>query len=167
MPNDLITFHAFTITNTVLAKQLRTDATVFYNGKNITVPALWDTGATGTCISTSVANALGLVPTGLQSIKTPSGESTVSTYLVDIRLPNGVGIRDVPVCGSKIGDQGLGLLIGMDIIINGDFAISNYNGKTVFTFRIPSKQTTDYVKQITAEKAIGPRHGSGTRKKKR
>ena len=84
---------------------------------------------------------------------------------MDIGLPNGVGIRGVQVCDSKIGDQGLGVLIGMDIIVNGDFSISNFNGKTVFTFRTPSKQITDYVQQITIENAIGRKHGHGKRKR--
>ena len=165
MPNTTPVFRAFTIKANGLANQLRTDATVLYNGKHLTVPALWDTGATGTCISENVVSALGLIPTGMQNIQTPNGKSSVNTYLIDIGLPNGVGIRDVRVCDSKIGDQGLGVLIGMDIIVNGDFSISNYNGKTVFTFRTPSKQITDYVQQITIENAIGYKHGRGKRKK--
>jgi hypothetical protein len=33
---------------------------------------------------------------------------------------------------------GTGVLIGMDIIGQGDFAISNYEGRTKFSFRIPT-----------------------------
>ena len=45
----------------------------------------------------------------------------------------------------NIGAAGIGVLIGMDIITSGDFSVSNYNGKTVFTFRTPSQERIDYV----------------------
>ena len=44
--------------------------------------------------------------------------------------------------------------IGMDIISQGDFAVSNFNGTTVFTFRPPSKATIDFVKEMADEKAV-------------
>lgn len=45
---------------------------------------------------------------------------------------------------SEIGKQGIDVLIGMDIISNGDFAISNYEGRTQFSFRIPSQEHIEY-----------------------
>lgn len=48
------------------------------------------------------------------------------------------------VMGSKISEQGIDVLIGMDVISKNDFAISNYNGKTQFSFRIPSQNDVDY-----------------------
>lgn len=36
----------------------------------------------------------------------------------------------------------------MDIISKGDFSISNYGGRTIFSFRSPSMASTDYAKQI-------------------
>lgn len=38
------------------------------------------------------------------------------------------------------------ILIDMDIIPKGAFAITNYNGKTVFTFRYPSLECINFVK---------------------
>ena len=35
----------------------------------------------------------------------------------------------------------------MDIITRGDFAISNVNGETTFSFRLPSIRTIDFVKE--------------------
>jgi len=158
--------HAFTTKNTILATRLINDATISYNGNNLSVKALWDTGATGTCVSTDVVKNLSMTPTGKKNISTPSGTKKVDTFLVDIVLPNRVGVRGVEVCQTEIGNQGIGVLIGMDIILLGDFAVSNYNGETVFSFRIPSKQKTDYVQQISIEKKIGPKHGNGKRKRK-
>jgi hypothetical protein len=45
---------------------------------------------------------------------------------------------------SEIGNQGIDVLIGMDIISLGDFAISNFDGKTQFSFRIPSQRHVEY-----------------------
>lgn len=36
----------------------------------------------------------------------------------------------------------------MDIISKGDFAIPNYNGKTQFSFRLPSQNDVDYKKEF-------------------
>jgi hypothetical protein len=55
----------------------------------------------------------------------------------------------------------------MDIIGQGDFAVSNYGGKTVFTFRVPSKQMIDFVAQENAQAVIGAKHGQGKRKRKK
>ena len=40
--------------------------------------------------------------------------------------------------------QGIDVLIGMDIINRGDFAVSNRNGATSFSFRIPSVEDFDF-----------------------
>ena len=78
----------FTTQNSLLVNRLINDVTVSYAGKQQTIKALWDTGATGTCISTAVAQALAMVPTGKMNINTPAGSKVVNTYLLDITLPN-------------------------------------------------------------------------------
>ncbi len=54
-------------------------------------------------------------------------------------------IENVMIASGKLG-QGMDILIGMDIITLGDFAITNYNNKTVFSFRFPSSEVIDFVK---------------------
>ncbi|MBI3139488.1 MAG: SEC-C domain-containing protein [Sphingobacteriales bacterium] len=48
----------------------------------------------------------------------------------------------------------------MDIITLGDFSITNHNGDTCMSFRLPSSHEIDYVKNlnygITPVKNIGP-----------
>ncbi len=141
------TIHAFTSSYDGLSNKLINSATISYNGKEFkTNGAQWDTGATGTCISKQVVSDLGLIPIGMVNIRTPSGNKIVNEYRIDIKLQNeNVVINDVYVTDSEIGDQGIDILIGMNIITLGDFSVSNYEGKTVFTFRIPSMATTDYV----------------------
>lgn len=150
-----------------LANKLINDVLVISGDKNILVKAQWDTGATGTCISEKVRNDLGLIRVSTQKICTPTGQADADVCLVDVGLPNSVLIRGVPVVVTKIGDQGIGMLIGMNIIGMGDFAVSNFEGKTTFTFRIPSQKITNYVAEVNYQNVIGPKHGNGKRKKKK
>ena len=164
MEQKEIQYRAFTVQWNGPMRALKTDAWIEYNGNQLKVVGLWDTGATSTCISYDVVSKLNLVSTGKTRIQTPSGSKEVNTYLLDVILPNKVAIRDVPVLDSDIGAQGLGLLVGMDIIALGDFTVTNVERKTCFTFRIPSKQKVDYVKQIAASNTIGQKHGRGRRR---
>lgn len=112
----------------------------------LTMPAiaLWDTGATGTCISKDLAQRLRLQPIGMQQIQTPSGKAIVNQYKMHIVLNNEIIIPDVSVIDSEIGNQNIDILIGMDIITLGDFGISNYEDRTQFSFRLPSQEHVDY-----------------------
>jgi predicted aspartyl protease len=148
-------YHAFTQKSTGRMNRLISQANIAIdNAPSNPLTALWDTGATNTCISTQIAENLSLVPTGKRKIMTPSGDAIVNTYMITVMLPNGVAIRDVLVSDSTIGAQGLDMLIGMDIIGLGDFAVSNFSGKTAFSFRIPSKEFTDYVSKSNADNLL-------------
>lgn len=105
--------------------------------------ALWDTGATNCVITKSVATQLGLVEVGRIQAHGVNGPAIVPVYVVEIILPN--GIRLVRQVTEGISGGCWDVLIGMDVITLGDFCVSNYNGVTVFSFRMPSKERTDYV----------------------
>lgn len=109
--------------------------------ENIVVPAkaLWDTGATMSCVSKEISEKLNLVPIGMKEIHTPSGKGIVNHYKLSMII-NYLEISNFDVFGSEIGSQGIDMLIGMNIISMGDFTISNYHGKTIFNFRIPSNE---------------------------
>lgn len=158
--------NAFTISFSRETRQLISDVTVMQGDKKVTVRGLWDTGATSSCVSHDVVKQLGGTPTGKKTVKTPSGSKVMDTYVVDILLPNNVPMEECEVTDSEIGSQGLGALIGMDIISAGDFAVSNYDGKTVFTFRCPSQGRIDFVQGLRLHNIVGPGHGKGKRKKK-
>jgi len=99
--------------------------------------AIWDTGATNTTISEKIVKSLNLQPTGVAQVTTAGGITTVNTYMVDIVLPNKIVIPNVKVNGcSHLND--CDVLIGMDLITLGDFAICNTDGKTHFSFCFPS-----------------------------
>lgn len=158
--------NAFVVKSEVIRNQLKSNVTVKYNGKEVEAVALWDTGATNSNISMDVVQQLELIPTGKMRVYTPSGTSDRNTYLVDVMLPSNVPIMDLMVCDSEIGDQGLGMLIGMDIINRGEFLVTNFEGKTKFSFRTPPELSVDFAGAINMRNLIGPTHGQGNRRKK-
>ncbi len=112
---------------------------------------IWDTGASGTVITLDVINALGLKPSGKIKTYTVGQGGNVNEYLADayfvnVYLPNNVQIIGVNVSEGAI--FGGDVLLGMDIIGMGDFAVTNHNGLTVMTYRIPSVETIDFVEEI-------------------
>ena len=131
--------------------------------------AIWDTGAQCSVITAGVAAACGLTPTGVTNVTGVHGGAKLCfTYLVNIRLLNGVEVRGVRVAEGQLqgGIHG-DVLIGMDIITLGDFAITNKGGNTWFSFRTPSQLSTDYVADHNAavQRTLNHGHG-GTRKPK-
>jgi hypothetical protein len=115
--------------------------------------ALWDTGASATVISDTLAADLGLAPTGMVRITHAGGASTHHTYIVNVFLPNHVEILGVEVSEAPL--SGFDMLIGMDIITLGDFAFTNKDGRSCFSFRMPSLADTDYTAEINRLNARG------------
>jgi len=108
--------------------------------------AIWDTGATSSVITQKIASDCGLKPIGIAKVQTAKGETTAPVYLASIFLPNKVVIPQLRMIeGIIAGDAEV--LIGMDIISQGDFAVTNKDGKTTFSYRWPSIERIDFVKQ--------------------
>jgi predicted aspartyl protease len=63
----------------------------------VPIKAIWDTGASGSAITKSVAKKLGLIPTGMAQVNTANGVAIQNTFTVDIGLPNKVIIQGVIV----------------------------------------------------------------------
>lgn len=119
--------------------------------------AIWDTGATGTVITSNVVSGLGLQPSGKVTVQGVGqagipAEHICDTYLVNVYLPNNVIIVGVRVSENSI--AGCDVLVGMDIIGHGDFAITNHDGKTTWTFRTPPCEEIDFVQEIEHYKRI-------------
>ncbi|MDO8524476.1 MAG: aspartyl protease family protein [bacterium] len=132
--------------------------------------AIWDTGATHSAITKKVVDDLNLQPTGARETRHAGGKSLNNTYLVNISLPDGVMVPHVRVTEVQLipddnvsDDKQPQLLIGMDIIGLGDFAVTNANGKTTFSFRIPSVQEIDFVPDAQEKNIMG----GGNRKARR
>lgn len=107
---------------------------------------LWDTGATASVITSKVVEALGLQPIGMQKVFNANGSAIVGKYMVSLYMPNHVVFPYMAVTEGSMKDADM--LIGMDVISKGDFSLSNFGGKTTMTFRMPSMEAKNYVKEI-------------------
>jgi len=149
---------AFKQDNHSLCLRLLTDAHVFNisNGtdkEGVKITALWDTGATGSAITPDLAQKMNLVPIDRIKVTGVNNTSIVDVAKVSIGLPNMVMVEEVNVMICNL-NQGFDLIIGMDIILLGDFSISNGEGKTLFTFAIPpfENKTDHYEKALAVNK---------------
>lgn len=101
--------------------------------------SLWDTGASVTLISSRVAKVLELKSIGKSGVSGYNdGVDVKETYCVHIGLPTGDIVTNI--MAMEFDSDEYDVVIGMDIISKGDFAITNQNDKTTFTFRIPSQE---------------------------
>ena len=105
--------------------------------------ALWDTGATISVISQTVVDDCDLKPIAPVEVHGVHGPSMTFAFLVNLRLPNKVMIPGLLVTLGVLKDADV--LIGMDIITKGDFAVTNFGGRTTFTFRMPSLGGIDFM----------------------
>jgi len=147
-----MTSPSFTLKSDGRLKALMTEAAIGVAfDPSITAPpllrtylAIWDTGATNTSISKKVVDECDLKPIGMAQVHTAAGTKNCRVYFISIMLRNNVGFTQVRVTENEV--TGADVLIGMDLITQGDFAITNLNGKTVFSFRCPSNECIDFVK---------------------
>lgn len=119
-------------------------------GACTTTRGIWDTGATTSAITRSTAQGLGLIPISMAHVLGVHGVKTVPVYRVAITLNNDniSLLAEATECEELSGTHDTGVLVGMNVIGMGDFAISNFNGETTMTFRVPSLEKIDYVAEI-------------------
>ena len=106
--------------------------------------ALWDTGANKTVVSHTLAEKLKLKNISQTNVATAGGNKTALLHSIYIVLPNNVIINTI---AAELPIEQCDLLIGMDVIGKGDFIVSNFEGKTCFTFRMPSMHCYDFRKR--------------------
>ncbi|MGH8398794.1 MAG: retroviral-like aspartic protease family protein [Gammaproteobacteria bacterium] len=111
--------------------------------------AIWDTGATNSVITQRVVSTCHLLPIGMTKVHAVNSTKDSEVYLVNIGLPNRVNFMNIKVTQGEL--IGTDVLIGMDIITLGDVAITNVDGNTVFSFRIPSQKHVDFIHEHTEE----------------
>lgn len=150
-------YRAFTLRSQGRINKLPTNALILSDVRDNSVPytpkmwsAIWDTGATKSCITKRIADDLRLIPVGRTTIGTANGLTVADTYFVNVGLPNGIVVPNVLASCADLGKD-IDILIGMDIITLGDFSLTNLNGKTVFSFRIPSVKEVDFIEEYNAE----------------
>jgi len=116
-----------------------------------TYAGIWDTGATGSVVTEKVITECGLIPIGMTQVHHSQGKSLSYVYRVSFFLPSGLSLPLVHVTRGEL--TGCDVLIGMDVIGTGDFAVSSDHGKTVFSFRHPSAGPIDFT---SPESTVSP-----------
>jgi predicted aspartyl protease len=158
-----IPFQAFTVRANGKTPRLITEVEIFpphaLNATSPTVPVaasmqgrkyqgLYDTGATNSAISPQVVADFQLASIGARTVGVGGGSLATTAHLVNIALPNRVMFQIVPVAKMVL-LGGIDVLIGMDVLGMGDFAVTHQDGKTVFSFCVPARKHIDFVKDVT------------------
>jgi hypothetical protein len=137
------THHVFEVEYNVIMRELVTPLVIrdILSKRHLRLErVIWDTGATSSVINSNYVAQLGLIPTGQSQCHTANGVAIVNTYVVELHLPNNVGISQLNITDGNLGPQ-TDMLIGMDVISLGDFAVQIRDGKTVFSFAMPPFET--------------------------
>lgn len=117
-----------------------------------------------------IVDDLGLSPTGIKIVSNVETTVSVPSYDICVFLPNKVFIHDLEVALGKM--SGCDILIGMDIISQGDFAITYKGEDTILSFRTPPLKEIDFVQEINRSNVAGIKRnapcpcGSGKKFKK-
>lgn len=153
--NDPLKTVAFTIRHAEIAEAIYSEARVSHANleastaeNEASTKALWDTGATHSCISDRLARKLGLVAVDYAHVATASGIEHVPTYFTHLYLSRELIFRNWELMQFQYCDDDSDIINGMDIITQGDFSISNLDGRTVCSFRLPSQHLVDFEEEL-------------------
>ena len=83
-----------------------------------------------------VIDKLKLQPVGVCQVAGIHGTEYEYTYYVDLMVPGEMTFKTLEVTEGDLED--VDVLIGMDVISQGDFCISNGNNETIVAFRSPA-----------------------------
>lgn len=89
-------------------------------------------------ITQEVVDALGLKSTGITKTLHANGESLAEIFLISLKFSNSIGFAYLRATKGILGAH-LRVLIGMDVITQGDFSITNHDGATELNFMCPSQ----------------------------
>jgi len=102
----------------------------------VSANALWDTGATMSAITPEIRDKLKAETIQRKKITAVHTAKEVDVVLITIELPNRVIKKTIKAAVCDMASKSE-MLIGMDIISLGDFALSNGNDQTLFSFAVP------------------------------
>lgn len=114
------------------------------NDVKTSIEAKWDTGAFMSCVPAKVVKELSLIPTGSRITHGTFGnDEAVFIYDVDLTIPSGYTFKNLKVIGLPKDNPTDYMLIGMDVISQGDFLFSGH-GNGIFSFRVPSIKSLSF-----------------------
>lgn len=103
---------------------------------------IWDTGASNSSVARKVVEKLGLEPVDVVQTSTANGVRLSMIYKIKIYLSGGI-VKYVRATECNMLD--VDVLIGMDIIASGDFAVGmDASGDTVLYYRTPSQGINNF-----------------------
>ena len=104
---------------------------------------LWDTGSEVTLINPRIVKQLKLKSFSFTELDGIGGSEINDTYIIHIKLPTGDYAFNVEATETANTGE-YDVVIGMDIISFGDFALTNKDNKSMFSFRFPSECHIDF-----------------------
>ena len=114
---------------------------------SLSTTAMWDTGAVMSAITPETRDKLKSKMINRIKIAAIHTTQEVDVTLITIELPNRVLKQTIKVAVCNLACNA-GMIIGMDIISLGDFALSNANNQTLFSFAVPPfKDKIDFSKR--------------------
>jgi hypothetical protein len=102
----------------------------------ISASALWDTGAMMSAITPKIRDRLKATTINRKTIAAIHTTQEVDIVAITLELPNSVVKKTIRVAVCNI-TSNAEMIIGMDIISLGDFALSHGNDQTLFSFAVP------------------------------
>lgn len=118
--------------------------TAYANRKEYTSWGLIDTGSAKSALTQKVIGVLELEKISEGKVNTALGSGTVPKFIVDVELQKSIYFHGMLLDLFVGYENGPDFLIGMDILSQGNFAITNYNGNRMMSFEIPSHGNIDF-----------------------
>jgi hypothetical protein len=114
---------------------------------SVSTNALWDTGAMMSAITPEIRDKLKAITINRKKIAGIHTAQEVDVVVITLELPNHVVKKSIEVAVCNITSNSE-MIIGMDIISLGDFALSNGNNQTLFSFAVPPfREKIDFSKR--------------------
>lgn len=107
--------------------------------------AVWDTGCSVTTVSRRLLADLKSKAIDKCTVNTIAGTVVREYHEVDVVLPDGIALHRLKVMSGDM--DRCDVLVGMDVISMGDFAVSNMSGETVMSFRVPPAAAIDFTRR--------------------
>lgn len=128
------------VTSTALFIRVKAEA----NGEYYEGWGLIDTGSVDSGITETVVNKLNVVPIKGKEYHTANGKIVAPRYNISLTLQNNVVFSDIQASLFTNNGDGFDFLIGMDIISQGNLAVTNSNGVKLISFEYPTHGTIDF-----------------------
>jgi hypothetical protein len=140
-PNRQVLQYRFTSIPNRIATAVCLYSTTLAGTLPLTTKGIWDTGAQKSIITPYLAGLLKVQPVNRIIMGGITGKSPADIVMITLEIPNHSTHKnlEVAVCPFNTDpNSDIHMLIGMDIIAQGDFVLSNGNGYTLFSFATPA-----------------------------